>query len=240
MAKRFTDNQKWNKPFFRSLQPAYKILWLYILDECDHAGIWQIDLDVAKIKTGIANLTLEDVVKYFGDRVVVFDNNEKIFIQDFIDFQYGTLNPVNRAHASVLSLLSKYKLDKKNKGVKSPLQGDKDKDMDKDKDKDKDKVYRHFKHLKITIDEHGKLIAMGYSKEMIEEILDSIENYAKNKNYTSLYLTAIKWLKKEYPTVSPVDPCPYTETQIREAKAQKAAGFGVPEWFDLKYEHLLL
>ena len=111
MAKRFTDNQKWSKPFIRSLSCPYKILWLYILDECDHAGIWQVDIEVATLKTGCYELTLEGAIKSFGDKIIMFDNNEKMFVQDFIDFQYGILNPANRAHNSVLAILSKNKLN---------------------------------------------------------------------------------------------------------------------------------
>ena len=52
MAKRFTDTEKWKKPFIRGLEGAYKLLWLYICDDCDHAGIWQVDLEVASIRIG--------------------------------------------------------------------------------------------------------------------------------------------------------------------------------------------
>ena len=52
MAKRFTDTEKWKKPFIRGLQGAYKLLWLYICDDCDHAGIWQVDIEVAQIRIG--------------------------------------------------------------------------------------------------------------------------------------------------------------------------------------------
>ena len=114
------------------------------------------------------------------------------------------------------------------------------KNADKDKGIDKDIIYyRKFKHLKITSDEVGKLLKIGYDMNQIDTILDSIENYANNKNYTSLYLTSVKWLKKEYPTVSKADKCPYTEVQIREVQAQKSSGFGYPEWFDKKWEHLI-
>lgn len=57
--------------------------------------------------------------------------------------------------------------------------------------------YRAFAHLKISYDEFDNLISQGYSKEEIDNILDAIQNYKKNKNYTSLYLTAKKWLEKE-------------------------------------------
>jgi hypothetical protein len=130
MAKRFTDTDKWKKPFIRGLKSEYKILWLYILDECDHAGVWQVDFDVAKIKIGEPNITEQDALLCFGDRVICLEG--KWFINDFIDFQYGELNPANRVHKSVIDIISKFK----NKPLISPLQGAKDKDKEKDKDKD--------------------------------------------------------------------------------------------------------
>lgn len=235
MAKRYTDNQKWSKPFIRALEAPYKLLWFFILDECDHAGIWQIDMDVARIKTGCQNLNLEEAKKVFGDKVIVFDGDEKMFVQDFIDFQYGTLKPENRVHFSVISLLSKYGLWK-NKGLIRPLQGCKDKD--KDKDKEIERPFRKFKHLSITIEENKKLIELGYTQEQINQIYDNIENYKKNSNYTSLYLTAINWLKRDFPNVV-ANSCPYTDVQLREVRATRAAGFKDPQWFDKKYEEFV-
>ena len=52
MAKRFTDNEKWKKRFFKNLEPKYKLLWIYILDDCNHAGIWDVDMDVAALRIG--------------------------------------------------------------------------------------------------------------------------------------------------------------------------------------------
>lgn len=59
------------------------------------------------------------------------------------------------------------------------------------------KYYKIFKHLKLTFDDFDKLVRLGYSVEQINKVLESIENYKKNTNYTSLYLTAKKWLEKE-------------------------------------------
>ena len=88
MAKRFTDTDKWKKPFIRGLKSEYKILWLYILDECDHAGVWQVDFDVAKIKIGEPNITEQDALLCFGDRVICLEG--KWFINDLF-CKYVTL-----------------------------------------------------------------------------------------------------------------------------------------------------
>lgn len=61
----------------------------------------------------------------------------------------------------------------------------------------KETIYRSFAHLSISNEEFDKLIFEGYLKEEIDSILDSIQNYKKNTQYTSLFLTAKKWLKKE-------------------------------------------
>ena len=138
MAKRFTDNEKWKKPFIRGLKAPYKLLWLYILDECDHAGIWQVDFQIAEIKIG-ERLKENQAIEQFGDKILIFSNGEKWFINDFIEFQYGVLNPQNRVHLSVLNSLRKYSLIDENNQIKpltSPLQRAKDKDKEQDKEKE--------------------------------------------------------------------------------------------------------
>lgn len=139
MAKRFTDTEKWKKPFIRGLQGPYKLLWLYICDDCDHAGIWQVDMDVASIRIG-ETLDKEKALASFGDKIVIFDNGHKWFIPSFLEFQYPSgLNPDNRAHSSIIHLLEKYNLKiSSNKPLTSTLQGRKDMDMVKDMVKVKD------------------------------------------------------------------------------------------------------
>lgn len=63
--------------------------------------------------------------------------------------------------------------------------------------KKEETIYRSFAHLKMTTAEFDKLIADGWEKEQIDETLDNIQNYAKNKDYVYLYLTARKWLAKQ-------------------------------------------
>ena len=162
MAKRFTDTDKWRKPFMKGLPLEYKLLWLYILDDCDHAGIWVVDMEVAGIRIG-AQLDEKLALELFADRVVAFDQGSKWFVRSFIEKQYkGQLNESNRVHSSVLSELKKHDLLKflpyevkfgkssisplsnfdkplteNNKPLIEDEQGRKDKDKDKDKDKEK-------------------------------------------------------------------------------------------------------
>jgi hypothetical protein len=56
-------------------------------------------------------------------------------------------------------------------------------------------IYRSFAHLSISNADVEKLLDK-YSINEIDDVLDSIENFKGNKKYTSLYLTANKWLSK--------------------------------------------
>lgn len=150
MAKRFTDTNKYKKPFIRSLPGAYKLLWDFLYHDCDHAGIWIVDFEIAQMFLGKdMPINQKKALELFNSdeqRIVVLDSGKKWFIPSFIDFQYGQLSEKNRAHLSVISILLKHGLIDEylkpilNKPLTSPLQGamDKDKDMIMDKHKDKD------------------------------------------------------------------------------------------------------
>mgnify|MGYP003146853567 CR=1 FL=1 len=58
-------------------------------------------------------------------------------------------------------------------------------------------VYKSFDHLSITNEQVKKLIAIGYTNIEVDDIIESIKNYKKNKNYKSLYVTAKNWLKND-------------------------------------------
>jgi hypothetical protein len=133
MAKRFIDTDLFRKPFMRGLEAPYKALWIYLLCECDHAGVWVVELDVAQIRMGL-KLDPDKVIEKMAGAVVPVGDGSKWFLPDFVTFQYGTLNPSNRVHASVIDRLTSLGIDPENKPLESPLEGAKDKDKDKDKD----------------------------------------------------------------------------------------------------------
>ena len=45
MAKRFVDTGRWGKVWFRKLGSQGRDVWNFITDNCDAAGVWEIDLE---------------------------------------------------------------------------------------------------------------------------------------------------------------------------------------------------
>ncbi len=58
------------------------------------------------------------------------------------------------------------------------------------------KEYITAQHLSMTKDEYDKLTS-EYGQEIVDNKIDYARNYAKLKNYKSLYLTLNNWLKKD-------------------------------------------
>jgi hypothetical protein len=140
MAKRFTDTAKWKKEFIKGLEAKYKLLWFYILDDCDHAGIWEVDFEVASIRIG-EDVSYNDSFIALGEQIIPIGKN-RWWIKDFITFQYGKLTPKNKMFAPVMAILGKYGIDPNMPHIIediSPIDGVKDIDKVKDKVKVKDK-----------------------------------------------------------------------------------------------------
>jgi len=147
--KRFSESTKWADPWFRNLPIESKCLWLWLLDNCDCAGIIEPDMGLATFQIG-ATKPLASPFDLLGDRIEM--HGGKLFIPKFIKYQYGTeLQTANTAHRGVIKRLEMANIPCpvsiiENQG-KAPTKGlprgyqapqDKDKDMDKDKDTDKD------------------------------------------------------------------------------------------------------
>ena len=132
-------------------------------------------------------LDIPEIQHTFSKQYVPLKEGRKWFIRDFIDFQYGELNPENRAHNSVLSILQKEGVYK---GLISPIQGRKDKDKDKDKDKEKERATTIPDNFAIFWQEYprkeGKGVAMqSWLKLKIdngtfEAIMVSLSKYKKS------------------------------------------------------------
>ncbi len=129
MAKRFITTSMWEKPNWRKLPVRLKVVWFYLISKCNHAGIWECDIDLLSFQIG-EDYTLDEIMEAFGSQIVELGDN-KFFLSKYISFQYGVLNPSVRVHQSVIKLLKKYNIQYEYSELSV-----KDKDIDKVKDVD--------------------------------------------------------------------------------------------------------
>jgi hypothetical protein len=123
--KRFTDTDKWFDPWFRSLRPTYKCLWLFICDRCDNSGVWKEDMELASMLIK-ESLTINDITAAFSGRVTALKEGYWL-VNRFVEFQYGQLSEKSKPHLQVLSLVEKHRVSK---GYPKGIYTLKDKDKD--------------------------------------------------------------------------------------------------------------
>ena len=108
MAKRFTDTEKWKDEWYLSLSNDYKIVWQWLLDNCNHAGICKRSLRLLNMMCSV-NITEEELKNTLEGRLVVRDTIW--FIPNFLKFQYSTLKSNKPAIVGVVKELIKNKCD---------------------------------------------------------------------------------------------------------------------------------
>lgn len=110
--KRFTNAAKWQNPAFRQIPNEFKLLWLYLLDTCDAAGLWQVDFEAVNFYLG-ASYTAESALIWLDDEIIVL-NDSLWFIPQFITLQYHTLNERASPHRGAIQRLTDAGLDWQN------------------------------------------------------------------------------------------------------------------------------
>ena len=146
--KRFGDCKIWAKQWHRKWPLRIKSLWRYLYENCDHAGVWEQDWELASLQIGetVGPEDIDALNSGNGEsdpaRVIVLDNG-KLWLSGFMSFQYGRLSEECRAHGPVIVSIEKNKLwnllpdSLCNSLSNRHIVIDKDKDRDKDKDKNK-------------------------------------------------------------------------------------------------------
>ena len=120
MAKRFIDTGLFDDDWFMELSKEAKILWIYFLTKCDHAGMIKLNEKLCEVQTGIKNI--HTVIEQLGNRIITV-NERLYFIPKFLQYQYpGFPDSKAKAQLSAIEILSKYGLFKEgNLTVTEPL-----------------------------------------------------------------------------------------------------------------------
>jgi hypothetical protein len=155
MAKRFIDTKIWDKSWFRKLEPRGKLIWIYVLTKCDHAGILDGDWEAASFFIGEEIKSERDLPQSIRDKMHRIDEDQ-YFISSFVDYQYGLLKESSKPHMSVIKRLKAKGLDNYIKTVPGTV---KDKDIDKRKDKFIEKYKEIVIQKKYSDDEINNFIS---------------------------------------------------------------------------------
>lgn len=139
--KRFTQTEKWDDPWFWELSPTAKLLWLFLCDHCDNAGV--IDLSLKMASTKIGQTVKEHHLAELSSRLKTLECG-KVFIRSFIRFQYGNLSRDCKPHVPVFASLARHGIDltqieDENNRVLKPFPKGLDREQEKEKEKDQEK-----------------------------------------------------------------------------------------------------
>jgi len=110
MAKRFSETKIWDDVWYQDLPSEWKLLWKYVCDKCDEAGIWKVNKSLAEfqLKTSIK---WEEADKRFNDdkkRIAFYDGFW--VINEFVPFQYGdkVFTSEHPFHKKIRQMLDSY------------------------------------------------------------------------------------------------------------------------------------
>lgn len=169
------------------INPNHTALYFFIIEHCNRLG-WKekfgLPTTMAKEAIGIRSYntyinTLNDLVEFGFVKLIEKSKNQ--YSSNIV-----ALSNFNKATDKALD---KAMIKHTTKQVQSTDS------INKQETKEQINIYRSFANLQFTFEEFEKL-NKDFTKQQIDSILDEIENYKGNKKYTSLYLTAKKWLTK--------------------------------------------
>ena len=193
MVKRLSDSEIWNKDWFLDLTDKQKLLVKFLFDNCDCAGVYEIS------KRVLRNSFEQEITKkdFEAIKQVKFISDDKIFIEDFIKFQYNTsiplLNPLNRVHKGILKSLEKHNIITLSKqlpnctgvgvgvGVEEGNTSNKQIDISS-------KLYGEYLNVYLDKEQYEKLLAMCASEKMLNELINSFSvniEVGKERPYTA-------------------------------------------------------
>jgi hypothetical protein len=180
MAKRFSATEIWEEDWFLDMPNEYKLFWYYMLANCDHAGIYKVNVNSFQRLLSVTVSSI-NALNYFnaGKKRIRVVSSSIWFIEDFFVFQYGqTFNWNNKLHESAGKIYNKYNInvlefrglkevkERTDKGLKE------DTDTLKDKDKEIDKSISSFGKSENLLPRMVKVFKSSYPDYPSDQEID--------------------------------------------------------------------
>ena len=194
MSKRFTSSEKWQDAWYRKLPPRLKCLWDWLYTQCDIAGTISPDWELASFQIG-EKCDANDL-KVFENRIKELSGG-RLFLKDFIRFQYGNLTDKCPAHRPVIALLDRLLID-----YSIPINREQEKEKEKDcinineNTVDKSKVFQALpENLKEPIRQYVKVYNFNHGKlheGQFDLMLQGMLRIPKDSRIESIALSTMK------------------------------------------------
>lgn len=117
---RFTDCDKWRDPWFMDLTMEMKMLWIYLCDNCDNAGVWEVNHRLAEFQLG-QRIDWTMALNVMEGRVAIIADATKWHLTKFVGFQYPSGLGESNVHQQVRRLLAAHGLPYQSRGGEGSL-----------------------------------------------------------------------------------------------------------------------
>ena len=120
MSYRFTNSDKWTDSWFSDLSADAKLLFIFLYENCDNAGLYEVNKKFMLFLLGFQEEQLKNAIKEIGKAYIKSNDGTKIWLKNFLKHQkLMPLNWKNNAHKQIITILQENLADKdKFKGCK--------------------------------------------------------------------------------------------------------------------------
>jgi hypothetical protein len=109
MPKRFSETDKWKDEWFASLSSIEKLVFLFLIDNCDNAGFFELNIRLNSFLIGISQEEYLGAIKGLNRVLLGAKNSSRFWIKNFLFHQKNIpLNIENNSHKQILGIISQF------------------------------------------------------------------------------------------------------------------------------------
>jgi hypothetical protein len=106
MSYRVTNTDKWNDTWFNTLSPNAKLLFFFLVENCDNAGFYEVSRKFLLFYTGFNDDQLNNSILELKKMYIKSNDGLTIWIKHFLKHQKKTpLNFSNNNHKQIISII---------------------------------------------------------------------------------------------------------------------------------------